>query len=46
MDSRRASIEREALCQRFPANQYVYCCAHGAIWDRRDARPNAVEVLG
>ena len=45
MDSRRASIERDALCARFPAGKYLYCCAHGAIWDRRDARPNAVENL-
>ena len=46
MDSRRASLEREALLRRFPVGEYVYCCGHGAILDRRDARPNAVELLG
>ena len=45
MDSRRASVERDALCARFPAEKYIYCCGHGAIWDRRSDRPNAVEGL-
>lgn len=45
MDSRRASIERDALIQLLPPEKYLYCCGHGAPWDRRAQRPNPVEIL-
>lgn len=38
MDSVRASIERKALIGRFPPEEYLYCCGHGALWDRRTQR--------
>lgn len=45
MDSRRASVERNALLELYPPRQYLYCCGHGAIWDRRDSPANCVEIL-
>ena len=45
MDSPRASLEREALCARFAPEDYLYCCGHGAIWDRRAQRAHRVESL-
>lgn len=45
MDSRKAALERGALLERFPPEKYVYCCGHGAIWDRRTDRPQTVEAL-
>lgn len=44
MDSVRASIERKALIQRFPPEKYLYCCGHGALWDRRK-EPAKIETL-
>ena len=45
MDSARATIERDALAARFPPEKYIYCCGHGAIWDRRAVKGNPVETL-
>ena len=45
MDSRRASQERDALTERFSPGAYIYCCGHGAIWDRRGALPAQIEIL-
>lgn len=44
MDSRRASQERDALTERFSPGAYIYCCGHGAIWDRRGALPAQIEI--
>lgn len=45
MDSRKASLERGALLDRFPPEEYVYCCGHGAIWDRRSNAGDSVEFF-
>lgn len=44
MDSARATIERKALEVRFPPEDYIYLCGHGAIWDRRKI-PTEIEEL-
>ncbi|MBP3410296.1 MAG: MBL fold metallo-hydrolase [Clostridia bacterium] len=44
MDSTRATVERKALEKRFPPEKYIYCCGHGAIWDRRET-PIEIEQL-
>ena len=35
MDSALATRERERLMEMFPPEEYLYCCGHGAMMDRR-----------
>lgn len=44
MDSARATIERRALLKRFPQDQYLYCCGHGALMDHRLC-PAEIEII-
>ena len=45
MDSARATVERKALMQRFPPEEYLYCCGHGALWDRRTQSAEIERVM-